>query len=97
MKTTSAYTPEEQAAALAKLASLPQRKPLPCIHLGDELRVQAVAAMGLDPRKKWQLCNRGYVAAVCMCKGKRDPWCGPKCPGYETVLPDGTMLDVEDA
>ena len=100
MKTTSAYTLEEQAANRAKWESLPKRKPLPCNHLGDELRAGAIAGMGLNPRKRWRLCNAGKVAAVCICSGG-DPRCGPKCSGYEssqsTLDGKGTMEEREAA
>lgn len=84
---------DTQKSIIATHFAMPpeQRKgfPLPhaCIHLGDELRTGAIAGLGLDPKRRWRLCNKGYVAAVCMCAGKRDEWCGPNCPGYETEKP----------
>lgn len=61
------------------------RVPLPCTHIGDVLRAGAMEGLGLDTRRRWRLCNRGYVAAVCDCTEGRDPWCGPQCPGYQTA------------
>jgi hypothetical protein len=71
--------------AIAKpVSARTARTPLPCVHIGDPIRTQAVAFMKLDTNRRWRLCNRGYVAAVCDCAEGRDSWCGPKCPGYES-------------
>lgn len=55
-------------------------EPVECVHR-QEMRAAEVAAVGLNPAKRWGLCmlpSRPLGKHVCPCTG-----CGPKCPGYE--------------
>lgn len=62
-------------------------KPLPCVHIGEPLTMNAIQAAELDPRKSWHYCQvgqtknkQGIVGVACVCEG-----CGPKCEGYKTA------------
>ena len=67
------------AAGGAKPAAAKSR-PLPCVHVGEELTGAARDLRKLGHARKWVYCghpDQPLGEAVCGCRG-----CGPRCPGY---------------
>lgn len=63
----------------------PAKIPLNCFNLGEELTAAATAALGLDTRRRWLMCQKGH-GPQCGCKNPQTCGLG-LCPDYVQLAP----------